>query len=218
MLKHRRSHGLQLASLLLALAGAGCAASSDGDPSTGGTGGDSSGSAGASGAGGGTGASAPAVDLVSVPARHNYFADRGHSDAETKQRIDDAWASLYAGDPETEAVYFTAGSNGNGALAYILDYGNGDVRSEGMSYGMMIAVQTGHKAEFDAMWNWAVTYMYHADPAHPAHGYFAWQLKPDGKEMDPMPAADGEEYFAAALLFAASRWGSGTGIYDVRGV
>ncbi len=215
-MKHRRSHGLQLVSLLLGLAGAGCAAEPDKSQPTGDTGGDSSGSSSSSGSAGSTGTKTPVVDLVNVPARHNYFADRGHSDDETKKKIDEAWQSLFAGDPDNEAVYFTAGSNENGDLAYILDYGNNDVRSEGMSYGMMIALQTGHKAEFDALWNWAVTYMYHADPAHPAHGYFAWQLKPDGKQMDPMPAADGEEYFAAALLFADARWGSGTGIYDYK--
>ena len=32
--------------------------------------------------------------------------------------------------------------------------------------------------------------------------------------MDELPAPDGEEYYAMALLFAANRWGSGAGIYD----
>jgi oligosaccharide reducing-end xylanase len=149
-----------------------------------------------------------------VPANHNYFADRGHSDTETQTKINTAWQKLFAGDATNESVYFAAGSNANGALAYIKDIGNGDVRSEGMSYGMMIAVQTDHKTEFNAIWNWAVTYMYHADAAHPAHGYFAWQMNSDGTEMDPMPAPDGEEYIGAALLFANARWGSSTGIYD----
>jgi oligosaccharide reducing-end xylanase len=31
---------------------------------------------------------------------------------------------------------------------------------------------------------------------------------------DAVPASDGEEYFAMALLFAAHRWGTGRGIYD----
>jgi len=147
---------------------------------------------------------------------HNYFADRGHSEAETQAKIDDAWQKLFGGDTANQSVYFPSGSNANGALASIRDIGNGDVRSEGMSYGMMIAVQTNHKAELDALWNWAMTYMYHADAAHPAHGYFAWQMSFDGTELDPMPAPDGEQYFAAALLFADSRWGSSTGIYDYK--
>jgi oligosaccharide reducing-end xylanase len=61
-----------------------------------------------------------------------------------------------------------------------------------------------------------MTHMYHADETHPVHGFFSWQLKPDGTAMDEMPAPDGEEYFATALLFAAHRWGSGAGIYDYR--
>ena len=47
-------------------------------------------------------------------------------------------------------VYYDQGSE-----AYILDTGNNDVRSEGMSYGMMICVQTNHKTEFDKIWKWA---------------------------------------------------------------
>jgi oligosaccharide reducing-end xylanase len=154
--------------------------------------------------------------LVVVPPNHNYFLDRGHLESETQSKIDNAWQKFFAGDGLNEAVCFAPPSNANGALAYIKDIGNGDVRSEGMSYGMMIAVQTGHQAEFNALWNWAMTYMYNADAAHPAHGYFAWQLKTDGTVIDPMPAPDGEQYFAAALLFADARWGSATGIYDYR--
>jgi oligosaccharide reducing-end xylanase len=55
---------------------------------------------------------------------------------------------LFHGDPDTQAVYYPAGTNDNGALAYICDIHNNDVRSEGMSYGMMIAVQLDKKAEF----------------------------------------------------------------------
>jgi oligosaccharide reducing-end xylanase len=169
-----------------------------------------SGTGGSTASGGTTGTGGAAA----VAANHNYFADRGHTDADTQAKINSAWQKLFAGDPSTESVYFAAGTNANGVLAYIKDIGNGDVRSEGMSYGMMVAVQTDHQAEFKALWNWAVTYMYHADASHPAHGYFAWQMNSDGTEMDPMPAPDGEEYFAAALLFANARWGSSTGIYD----
>lgn len=48
-------------------------------------------------------------------------------------------------------------------LAYIEDTGNHDVRTEGMSYGMMLCVQTDHKAEFDALWGWVMHYMYMQD-------------------------------------------------------
>jgi oligosaccharide reducing-end xylanase len=123
---------------------------------------------------------------------------------------------LFHGAPATEAVYFSAGTNTSGALGYIHDLGSGDVRSEGLSYGMMIAVQLDKRAEFDANWNWAKTFMYHAATNHPAFGYFSWSMKTNGVANDEMPAPDGEQYFATALYFAAARWGNGTGIYNYR--
>ena len=146
----------------------------------------------------------------------NLFAERGHSPAAIQAKLEAAWNQLFHGDPKNQSVYFPAGENAAGPLAYIPDIGNDDVRSEGMSYGMMIAVQLDHPAEFRALWNWAKTYMQNRDPKHPAYGYFAWQLKHTGERLDDMPAPDGEEYFATALLFAHARWGSGQGIYDYR--
>jgi oligosaccharide reducing-end xylanase len=85
-----------------------------------------------------------------------------------------------------------------------------------MSYGMMIAVQLNRKAEFDALWNWSKTYMYHDSPAHPAYGFFSWSMKIDGTPNSESPAPDGEEYWTMALYFASARWGNGKGIYDYR--
>jgi hypothetical protein len=74
---------------------------------------------------------------------------------------------LFHGNADTQTVFYWAGTNANGRLAYLSDINNRDVRSEGMSYGMMIAVQLDKKAEFDALWNWSRTFMFHDDPAHP---------------------------------------------------
>jgi len=120
------------------------------------------------------------------------------------------------GDPNEQAIYYPAGTNADGALAYIHDIHSKDVRTEGISYGMMIAVQLDKKAEFDAIWNWAKTYMYHGSSSHPAYGYFSWSMKTNGMPNDEMPAPDGEEYMATSLYFAAARWGNGPGIYDYR--
>lgn len=147
--------------------------------------------------------------------RTSLFASvLGLSPVEVRMRLNKAYQQLFHGDHENERVYYPAGSNANGTKAYILDVNSRDVRSEGMSYGMMIAVQMDKKAEFDAIWNWALSHMYHTDPHHPAKGYFAWSLSPLGVPNDAMPAPDGEEYFATALYFAAARWGNGDGIYD----
>jgi len=146
----------------------------------------------------------------------NLFVELGHSEAEVKAKLDKGFASLFHGNPQSETVYYLIGhgQNENGPLAQVRDIGSNDVRSEGMSYGMMIAVQLNHQEEFNALWNWAKTYMYHGEPTHPTYRYFSWHASFDGQQLDPMPAPDGEEYFATALYFASGRWGNGKGIYD----
>jgi oligosaccharide reducing-end xylanase len=144
----------------------------------------------------------------------NLLVENGHSPLEVSAKINATFQQLFHGDPDTQAVYFPAGTNANGALAYIHDLGSKDVRSEGMSYGMMIAVQLNKKTEFDTLWNWARTYMYHASSNHPAYGYFSWSMTTNGVANDEMPAPDGEEYFVTSLYFAAARWGNGAGIYN----
>jgi len=92
-------------------------------------------------------------------------------------------------------------------FGYMLDTGNLDVRTEGMSYGMMMAVQMDQKDIFDCLWNWTMKYMYMTDGEHA--GYFAWSCQPDGTKNAYGSAPDGEEYFALALFFASHRWGDG---------
>jgi oligosaccharide reducing-end xylanase len=146
----------------------------------------------------------------------DLFAEQGHSPAETRAKIDKAFKQLFHGDGQEETVYFETGANKNGTLAYITDWANNDARSEGMSYGMMIAVQLDKKREFDAIWNWARTYMLITDPKNPSVGYFAWSMSTDGSPRSTGAAPDGEEYFVMALYFAANRWGNGTGIYNYK--
>ena len=146
----------------------------------------------------------------------NLFAEAGHPQQEISAKISAAFRQLFHGNPETESVFFWAGKNANGPLAYLTDWNNHDVRTEGVSYGMMIAVQLDKKVEFDALWNWAKTYMYISDPNHPSYGYFSWSCKTDGSPNEETAAPDGEEYFVMALYFAAGRWGNSTGIYNYK--
>lgn len=146
----------------------------------------------------------------------NLFLESGHTEQDIDEKIAGAFEQLFHGDSATQRIYFPVGSNDNGQLAYMLDVNNNDIRSEGMSYGMMIAVQLDKKPEFDALWNYAMTYSYVDDPAHPAEGYFAWSLKRDGTPNSETPAPDGEEYFVTALYFASARWGAGEGIYNYK--
>jgi oligosaccharide reducing-end xylanase len=144
----------------------------------------------------------------------SLFAEDGHSQKEIQAKIDAAYQQLFHGDKQTQAIAFEGGKNENGPLMYVTDWANHDVRTEGMSYGMMIAVQLNKKAEFDAIWNWAKTYMYVSDPKAPSYEFFAWSCKTDGTRNSEGAAPDGESYFAMALLFASNRWGDGKGIYD----
>jgi oligosaccharide reducing-end xylanase len=146
----------------------------------------------------------------------DLFAEVGFSQKEISRKIDAAYRQLFHGDPQTQSVVFPAGRNSNGPLAYLTDWNNHDVRTEGMSYGMMIAVQLNKKAEFNALWTWAKTYMYVSDPNHPSYGYFSWSCKRDGTPNEETAAPDGEEYFVMSLYFAAGRWGNGKGIYDYK--
>ena len=141
----------------------------------------------------------------------NLFKETlGKSDEDIQEKIDTAWNQLFYGDDDFERVYYPVGDD----MAYIADIGNGDVRSEGMSYGMMIAVQLDKQDEFNRLWKWAKTYMYQSDG--PYQGYFAWHCTVDGKKLDSNPASDGEEWFVMALFFASNRWGDGDGIFDYR--
>lgn len=132
----------------------------------------------------------------------------GKSDAEIAARIEGAWHQLFAGDPDSEALYYPV----PGGMAYVPDINNHDVRSEGLSYGMMIAVQLDRQEHFNAIWRFARHYMYH--DAGPLRGYFAWHTAYDGRRLSAGPAPDGEEWFVMALFFASHRWGDGEGILD----
>jgi oligosaccharide reducing-end xylanase len=144
----------------------------------------------------------------------NLFAELGHSPDENHAKIEKAFQQLFHGDGQEERIYFETGANANGPLAYINDWANNDARSEGMSYGMMICVQLNKKREFDAIWNWANTFMLITDPKNPSVAYFAWSMNTDGTPRSTGAAPDGEEYFVTALYFAAHRWGNGQGIYN----
>lgn len=146
----------------------------------------------------------------------NLFLENGHSKKEIIAKNEAAFRQLFHGDSATQRVYFDVGKNDNGPLAYVSDVLHNDVRSEGISYGMMIAVQMDKKQEFDAIWNWALTYMYVSNPDHPSEGYFSWSLKRDGTPNSETAAPDGEEYMVMALYFASGRWGNGEGIYNYK--
>ena len=147
------------------------------------------------------------VGAVSTGNYRNMFKELGYSDAEIDKKVESAWQKFFYGTDE-ERIYYPVGDD----MAYIYTADTDDVRSEGMSYGMMICVQMDKQEEFNRLWKWAKTYMQHTSGEF--KGYFAWQMNTNGTKKDNTPAADGEEYFATSLLFASARWGNGEGIYN----
>lgn len=146
---------------------------------------------------------------LSAHAGNLFTSLLGKSEAEVEARLQQVWnhfftpADLdrYEAPGETSVYYETADG-----LAFIMDTGNNDVRSEGMSYGMMLSVQLDHRTEFDKLWGWAKKYMAYA-PGSAWDGYFCWQCRPDGTKLGGSNASDGEAYFVTALFLAAERWG-----------
>lgn len=136
----------------------------------------------------------------------NVFLECGYGEDEVRRKIDSAFQTIFYG-AKGERIYHPAGAD----MGYVEDTGNHDVRTEGMSYAMMMCVQMDRKEEFDRLWKWSKTYMY-MDKGENA-GYFAWSCQTDGTKNSWGPAPDGEEYFAMALFFAAHRWGDGEGIF-----
>jgi oligosaccharide reducing-end xylanase len=167
------------------------------------------------------GTSRPASDTAHSLKQHgsyytgaypNLFADLlGKTPAEVKARVDRAFISLFHGNDSTERVYYPVEPD----MAYVVDVAHDDVRTEGMSYGMMIAVQLDKKAEFDRIWRWAKTFMQHR--TEPRKTFFAWHCKTNGAVIDSTAASDGEEWFVTALFFASARWGNGEGIFNYGG-
>ena len=154
----------------------------------------------------------PSTGAVVSGIYRNMFKERGKGDAEITTKVNNAWNQLFNGTTDQKIYYEVAPD-----MAYILDVNNNDVRSEGMSYGMMMCVQMNDQTKFDRLWKWAKTYMYNpTKDGKNQRGYFAWQCSTSGSKMDAGAAPDGEEYFVTALLFASARWGNGSGIFDYR--
>lgn len=132
----------------------------------------------------------------------NVFAEFGYDEELVQKKVHDTWQQLFYGDEDTKIYYEYSDDK-----AYLLDTGNNDARTEGMSYGMMMCVQMDKKEEFDKLWLFSKHFMQHTDGKY--KDYFAWHTRTDGTRISQGPAPDGEEYFAMALFFASNRWGDG---------
>ena len=180
---------------------------------------------GTSGRGGATGSAGTGGSAV--VGRANLFATLlGKSQADTDSKVTTAvnrFFGIGTGEPATPTrdtgyrCYYELPQDASMAFIWAAD--SDDVRSEGMSYGMMIAVQMNLQPQFDRLWKFAKTYMQFASTGSISawRNYFRWQGTVNRSNASSWtvtfsdaagPAPDGDEYFAAALYLAHKRWGS----------
>ncbi|MGN7786607.1 glycosyl hydrolase family 8 [Niabella sp. 22666] len=147
----------------------------------------------------------PAKDAAIVTGKYrNLFKEAGYQQKDIDAKVAKAYNDLFE---SPNGIYFEV----EDSLAYVSDVKNRDARTEGLSYGMMVAVQLNKKEAFDRIWRWSKKYSQHQEG--PRKGYFAWSINPKtNKPNSPGSASDGEFYFITALLFASNKWGNNTGI------
>ncbi len=134
----------------------------------------------------------------------NVFLEAGYKQEDIDAKLARAYSDLFEGP---NRVYFEVDDD----MAYVTDIKNRDARTEGLSYGLMVAVQLNKKEVFDKLWRWTVKYMQHQEG--PREAYFAWSVNPQTGRMNSQgSASDGEFYFVTDLLLASNRWGNDTGI------
>ena len=134
----------------------------------------------------------------------NVFKEAGYSQSEIDKKVEKAYTDLFEGPNK---IYSEVGDS----MGYVSDLKNHDARTEGLSYGMMVAVQLNKKEVFDRIWRWSKKYLQHQ--SGPREAYFAWSINPANmKKNSEGSASDGELYYVTSLLFASNRWGNENGI------
>lgn len=157
----------------------------------------------------------------------NLFAQLlGRSQAEVDEKVQTAvnrFFGIGGNDPAVPTLnggarsFYTLPQDPSMGFVYAAD--STDIRSEGMSYGMFIAVQMNMQEQFDQLWRFAQRFMQYSADGEPSawRHYFRWTGRVDTSNANDWqvsynatepPASDGEEYFAAALYLADRRWGS----------
>ena len=136
----------------------------------------------------------------------NFLTEAGMTDEDARKKVEQVFETIFF-DPEENFCHHT-----DEDAWCMVDTGNIDARTEGMSYGMMMCVQMDRQDIFDKLWTFSERYM--LMDRGPNAGYFRWSVHLDGSSNSEGPAPDGEEYFAMALFMASARWGDGEGSFN----
>jgi oligosaccharide reducing-end xylanase len=147
------------------------------------------------------------VDVVgsrgdTIPAKlPNILEKRINTPLSTvNEQVNAAFMQLFFGDPGTEAVYRDQGDGS----AYIEDIYHGDVRTDSMGYGMMVAVQLGEQEVFDKLWTWTKENM--QNKSGPTADLLNWNCKKTGDDCISASSTDAMSIITTALFLADSRF------------
>jgi endo-1,4-beta-D-glucanase Y len=146
------------------------------------------GSAGASGTGGGAGA-APAVV---IPGMGNCTPPLSANPADAQAAYAKFMTDIVRSDGAGGFLRVIR-PNSSGAVV------NSTV-SEGIAYGMLLAVYAGDQPSFDKFWQYS---QIHLD----GNGLMNWYIGPGGETLGTGAASDSDEDMAFALIMADARWG-----------
>lgn len=126
-----------------------------------------------------------------------YTYPYGQSSVATDQNTENSYVqSEYA---SFKSKYLT--SNGAGGYLRIQRPENSnDTVSEGIGYGMLLAVYFDEQSNFNGLWNYAKS---HFD----ARGLMHWQINSSNTVIGSNAATDADEDMALALVFADKKWG-----------
>ena len=134
----------------------------------------------------------------------NFFEEQGYNSEEITSRLEKIFQTIFYG-PDDERFYHESGSD----MGYLEDTGNHDVRTEGMSYGMMVCVQMNKQKEFDRLWKWVCTYMRIQEG--PGKNYFIWSCGTDERLMLMVRRQMGKNFlqwlFSSPLIDGATEKG-----------
>lgn len=106
------------------------------------------------------------ISVNALPAKGAFYTGKytnhfkhvlGISQEQVDARMDSLWQHFFTpGDfsrfaqADQSTVYYEV----NDSMAFVYDVGSDDVRTEGMSYGMMICLQLDKPKQFDRLWRW----------------------------------------------------------------
>ena len=178
----------------ISMGGSGGSTGSTGTAGAGGTGTGGTGNSGTAGgtsggAGSGSGGGAP----LTIPGTGQCAAPTGASVADATNAYD-KWKSDLVVSDGARGFLRVIRPNSSGAQ---VDSSN----SEGIGYGMLLAVYANDQKTFDGLWKYEQLFLDN-------HGLMNWYISSDGNTVLGTGAAtDGDEDMAFALLMADKRWG-----------